>query len=514
MTLPENQITTTIPPLSEVKFDPQSIHPDHPYIHVLMAYISCVVAMPVNSAKHNPIEEAIQLGYKEIYVIASDGKYKIHLLSGENRYIRLKTDVIPGYTQPLLKETLCFLPNGKVPHTLLLQIETFFRQVMEVHKSDLEAMAWILWSKEQEEKDILEGKDTRGYFIHIPNQTVSKASVSYDWAEIPAGAIVVVDIHSHNTMTAFFSGTDDADDRIGIRYSGVFGELQKPVAATKWRFNYLSKRIDATPGEIFDLPKAPIPEDWIDRIKRPSVPAYTAGYMGQVYPGYPGGFPGYPGRNTDHLGRSKVTPLLQDDKKGGSSKKGNAVTPLGTTDEMSDGITETLDGLALQQLNDLFSGNSFEVSTGNSLVDNYKEHITEGGGVIFVPSNYEHEQIVTGEDLGNGVDAVEEEKGTGTMFDRYDQKITQAVMLELRDCRNKEEFSLIAAQHGVSNALIYFLVQSLVAELDGEDKLLEKVAVDATWMIPAEKRKEVFNTVVQSLPKHVLHDIQTNGLNA
>lgn len=156
-------------------------------MEVLLPGLSCVVSP-------DEIETALGEGFSKVYVLQADGSIMLHhKLQGENRFVRLKVDKIPGFQGEipkveLMKEVVNFLPAGKIPYVLFEQILSFFRKVSAIHKRNLEAMAWIMWSPE------------RGYFIHIPDQQVSGASASYDWSDVPAGAAIVVDIHSHNSM--------------------------------------------------------------------------------------------------------------------------------------------------------------------------------------------------------------------------------------------------------------------------------------------------------------------------
>ncbi len=150
-------------------------------MHVLAPHISCVCGP-------TELQEVINQGYKEIYIVTSKGTFKHHILRGENRYVRVKVDSIPGYIEPKIEECMNFLPAGKVPYELYEQVLGFFRKVMEVKVAEVEAMIHVLYNKEQ------------GYHLGVPPQTISKASVSYDWSYIPAGTSIVVDIHSHNTM--------------------------------------------------------------------------------------------------------------------------------------------------------------------------------------------------------------------------------------------------------------------------------------------------------------------------
>ena len=220
-------------------------------MQVLAPYISCV-------CYPNEFNDAVAQGFKEIYIITVQGTFKHHILRGENRYVRTKVDKIPGYTEETYVPSMNFLPAGKIPFELYEQVLNFFRKVMEVKTSELEAMIHILWNPEQ------------GYHIGVPPQTISKASVSYDWNYIPAGTNIIVDIHSHNTMGAFFSGTDNRDDSNNISYSGVFGKLKDKTPETVWRFNYMQQKFQAKLEDLFEAPPLvetkPVPAEWLERV--------------------------------------------------------------------------------------------------------------------------------------------------------------------------------------------------------------------------------------------------------
>ena len=156
---------------------------------VISPHISCAVQAPMKNESNSEFQQAVAQGYAEIYVIAPGGIIKYHKLRGENRFVTVKVDKVPGVELVTPEESFRnFLPAGRIPRRLLDQIEFFFRKVMEVHNNDLEAMIWVMYSPEQ------------GYYLHVPDQRISKASVSYDWHDVPAGSSIVVDIHSHNTM--------------------------------------------------------------------------------------------------------------------------------------------------------------------------------------------------------------------------------------------------------------------------------------------------------------------------
>jgi len=138
--------------------------------------------------------------HAEVYVQDGTGYLKHVKLSG-GRHVRIKVDKLPAAAAAIIaptvevKEDLNFLPAGKIPYEFFEQIVEFFRQVSKKMKSDFEAHTWILWTPE------------RGYFISVPKQSVSKASVSftYDDESLPPGSVIVCDIHSHNTMGRYYS---------------------------------------------------------------------------------------------------------------------------------------------------------------------------------------------------------------------------------------------------------------------------------------------------------------------
>lgn len=70
-------------------------------------------------------------------------------------------------------------------------------------------------------------------------------------------------------MSAFYSGTDNNDDKAGIRFSGVFGNLDRATPSTVWRFNYMDKKFDAKIEDIFAAPPkedVEVPKEWLSRV--------------------------------------------------------------------------------------------------------------------------------------------------------------------------------------------------------------------------------------------------------
>jgi PRTRC genetic system protein A len=230
-------------------------------IETLIPHMSCVVYSPTD------FEEAKNQNFGEIYLVTGGGILK-HVKLKHDRFVRIKVDAIPNYKQEVvIGEEINFLPAGRIPTKFLEEIVQFFKDVMNIKKADQEAMAHILWNEQE------------GYHIGIPDQTVSKASVRYEFNHIKPGDVIVLDIHSHNTMPAFFSGTDNSDDRKGYYYSGVVGKLDEPRPMFVWRFNLNEYKKEAKVEDIFDIQRSEIkvPESWLDKVK-------TYQYQGKEHP--------------------------------------------------------------------------------------------------------------------------------------------------------------------------------------------------------------------------------------
>lgn len=207
-----------------------------------------------------------------INVLANDGKlYRYHRYAGERELLtKIAETPIRFVDKTQLVERRQIVPGGvKVPMQLLKDIENFFRAFMIKNVTsaagyrpghgDYEAMALILYNL-----------DTQQYRVSIPSQKVSKASVTYDIDDKADNEIVVVDIHSHNSMGAFFSGVDDRDDRSGAWVTGVLGKLDQPEFASVWRFNAGATKVQLTIADIFETPTItanPVDQAWMDKVQ-------------------------------------------------------------------------------------------------------------------------------------------------------------------------------------------------------------------------------------------------------
>lgn len=89
------------------------------------------------------------------------------------------------------------------PKSLLYQFITWASMVYNVHKSETEAL-------------LIYNPVSATWRIHYPPQTITGASVTFNPSDsqLDPNEVLLVDLHSHHTMTIGFSAVDDHSDKI------------------------------------------------------------------------------------------------------------------------------------------------------------------------------------------------------------------------------------------------------------------------------------------------------------
>jgi PRTRC genetic system protein A len=119
-----------------------------------------------------------------------------------------------------------------------------------------------------------------GWRVTQPQQEQTWARVGYAYDD-PAG--IVLDLHSHHTLPAFFSPTDDGDEQEG-RFYAVIGRLDLPNPQLVLRLGLYGHWLSNVPalalfeglGPLVDTylddsdlcasPSAPSPSGWLERL--------------------------------------------------------------------------------------------------------------------------------------------------------------------------------------------------------------------------------------------------------
>ena len=127
----------------------------------------------------------------------------------------------------------------KIPAHIFSKVMGFFKSISdELH---YEVLVHILYDTEEKE-----------YIIKVPKQRISHAAVNSEADEpYPERYIHVMDIHSHNTMPAVFSETDN-DDEKETRLYAVAGRFDRTFPEITVRAGCAGKFIYLPPEEVFE----------------------------------------------------------------------------------------------------------------------------------------------------------------------------------------------------------------------------------------------------------------------
>lgn len=146
-----------------------------------------------------------------------------------------------------------------IPMSLMREIISFFRSFMH-ENGELEALALIYWDKVE-----------KRFFAYVPKQMVGKDEVDADLSECPYDDekryIHYADIHSHNSMDAFFSGKDDRDER-GTGLYFVVGRLDAFYPDILARICCGGSFVTIDPGVVLEGFDTDFPAEWSERVVR------------------------------------------------------------------------------------------------------------------------------------------------------------------------------------------------------------------------------------------------------
>lgn len=155
----------------------------------------------------------------------------------------------------------------KIPLKYLIMVLTFYR---DVHTKDkTEASVLFFWNHNEEELPVKysDNTDVKGLIedgqliVYCPTQKNSSGlsefgedgMVNY----LREHCTPLCETHSHHTMGAFWSGTDDANENM-TQFYGVWGKIttEKPDFLFRWVCG--DKKINIDPSVLFDIPQVEI----------------------------------------------------------------------------------------------------------------------------------------------------------------------------------------------------------------------------------------------------------------
>ncbi|RTR26593.1 hypothetical protein EKG37_21225 [Robertmurraya yapensis] len=203
------------------------------------------------------LSDLLESGLQPFNVVAgNDGRlYEI-------RHSVLGTIVVPAEHLRKLEK----IPQGfqfnlpHIPGEKLAKAITFFRDYCS-NGTDLEVMVSFFYHPK-----------TKEYFVDCPIQRVSKVRIEYEELNYEKeGFIEVLQIHSHNSMDAYFSTVDNNDEKRFLLY-GVVGKVDQEQPCMKLRAGVNGHFYDLPLDYIFDEPnltnEADYPASWHKRVSR------------------------------------------------------------------------------------------------------------------------------------------------------------------------------------------------------------------------------------------------------
>ena len=198
------------------------------------------------------LEEAEASGKAISIVPARDGKVYEIRNTEIGRFITpvegcdMLSEVKPGFVSGL----------PLIPSKLMMKIFAFFRHFV-TEDSENEALLNIYWDKENKE-----------FVADAPQQIATRASVDTQLNEkfTDERYIHYMDIHSHNTMGAFFSPVDDKDEKATRLYT-VIGKLNEHNPEIKTRISNGGKFLNIDPAQVFEIADFSFPKEWEDNVK-------------------------------------------------------------------------------------------------------------------------------------------------------------------------------------------------------------------------------------------------------
>ena len=119
-----------------------------------------------------------------------------------------------------------------------------------------------------------------GWTVSRPAQEQSRVSVGYRYRDPDQ---IILDLHSHHRMPAFFSPTDDRDER-GGRFYGVIGHLDRETPELALRLGLYGHWLYNVPAALLFEETGPLVEVWSDRSRGAALsdsllPAPTGGWL-------------------------------------------------------------------------------------------------------------------------------------------------------------------------------------------------------------------------------------------
>jgi len=169
---------------------------------------------------------------------------------------RVAKGEVPGLGRELVEGIILSVP--RIPLWMVGMAVSFFRAVHRQHGS--EAVLRIAWNPEKEQHEFI-----------CPDQEVSPGGVWFRKERMSSSLVLMADIHSHHTMRAYFSDTDDKDEKADLLYM-VAGRIHAAIPELAVRLRSGGCDVDVSHDDVFRPSEVrfdvSFPRTWMDRVRR------------------------------------------------------------------------------------------------------------------------------------------------------------------------------------------------------------------------------------------------------
>ena len=230
----------------------------------------CKVIPTVTAQKKGRMES-----YKGIFIdedtAAKSGKAIAYVPSEDGNVYEIRNNTIGTFRAKA--ERIRGLTNIKAgftpalplfPYEMLTEIIAFFKYFAD-RKNVCEALVNVYWDTECE-----------NYIVKVPEQKVGAVAVETILSDDEDNLIHVMDIHSHNLMDAYFSSTDNSDEK-ATRIYAVIGRLDKLFPDISMRISVGGKFVDINPTDVFEYPFKDFPDEWLSHVTEYKVKEHKNG---------------------------------------------------------------------------------------------------------------------------------------------------------------------------------------------------------------------------------------------
>ena len=189
-----------------------------------------MLSIPGLVSHYTNLDDALRSDAPVAYVFGSNGIMVIHRTPFGRFGVRAGDVSVPGLAE--LPPYLIEWSVPRIPFTLFVSAVNTLKAAYEKHKC--ESLVFICYDN--------------GYFLHVPPQEVTSASVHYE-LDIPSEQ-VVMHIHSHPGTLDHFSGVDDRDELNAGFYTVLSNMNTAWPAATVSLCVAGHRALLSTPGDI------------------------------------------------------------------------------------------------------------------------------------------------------------------------------------------------------------------------------------------------------------------------